>query len=200
MSESRHRRFVATARAVHPDLAAAVSAAGPLPRLEAPRLELAEALCRAVVGQQLSTRAARAIWGRLTAAAGDDLLGHLRSATPEELRACGLSAAKVRTLAAIRAAYDAGELEPRRLGRLDCRERAAALTAIHGIGPWTADMLALFWFRDPDVWPGGDLAVRRTLQRLTAPDQPAQETAARFAPYRSLLARYLWRITDLQPV
>lgn len=199
MSESLHPRFVATAGAVHPDLARAVSAAGPLPPLEPPRLGLPETLCRAVVGQQLSTRAARAIWGRLTASAGDDLMAYLRRATEEELRACGLSAAKLRAVGAIQAARDAGQLEANALSRLDAGERAAALTAIRGVGPWTADMMALFWFRDPDIWPGGDLAVRRTLQRLTAPEQPA-DAAARFAPHRSLLARYLWRIADLQPV
>lgn len=200
MRESLHRRFVATARAVHPDLANAVSAVGPLPPLEPPRLGLPEALCRAVVGQQLSTRAARAIWGRLTASAGDDLIAYLGRATEEELRACGLSAAKVRALGAVQAAQATGKLDADALSRLDAGTRAQALTAIRGVGPWTADMMALFWFRDPDVWPGGDLAVRRTLQRLTAPEQPADEAAARFAPHRSLLARYLWRITDLQPV
>ncbi len=200
MSESLHHRFVAAAWAVHPNLGEAVSAAGPLAPLEPPRLGLAEALCRAVVGQQLSTRAARAIWHRLTAAAGDDLQAHLQCATQADLRACGLSAAKVCALGAIQAAQAAGELDPARLAGMDPRTRAGALTTIRGVGPWTADMMALFWFRDPDVWPGGDLAVRRTLQRLTAPEQPADEAAARFAPHRSLLARYLWRIADLQPV
>lgn len=200
MSESLHPRFVATARAVHPDLGEAVSAAGPLAPLEPPRLGLAEALCRAVVGQQLSTRAARAIWHRLTAAAGDDLLAHLGCATEGQLRACGLSAAKARALVAIQAAQRAGALDAARLAGMDAETRAGALTAIRGVGPWTADMLALFWFRDPDIWPAGDLAVRRTLQRLTGPEQPADEAAARFTPYRSLLARYLWRIADLQPV
>ena len=70
-----------------------------------------------------------------------------------------------------------------------------------GIGPWTADMISLFYFREPDIWPLGDLAVRKTFERFVAEQSRFDLTGAAelFAPHRSLLALYLWRITDAMP-
>jgi DNA-3-methyladenine glycosylase II len=75
------------------------------------------------------------------------------------------------------------------------RERAVILCGIRGVGPWTADMVGIFQFHDPDIWPAGDVAAVGCLRRLTGrPDTAA--VAAAFAPYRSILARYLWHIKD----
>jgi ABC-type branched-subunit amino acid transport system permease subunit len=76
-----------------------------------------------------------------------------------------------------------------------------SLTALRGIGPWTADMISLFYFREPDIWPLGDLAVRKTFERFVAEQSrfDLERAAMLFAPHRSLLALYMWRITDAMP-
>ncbi len=202
MSEDIHARFVETARGLSEELASAIARGGPV-RLE-PRREgvFAERLARAVAGQQLSVTAAKTIWSRVEADAdrsGADLLAHFHPGNVERLRACGLSGAKARTVCAIAEAAREGALDADALGALDAEARAAALTRIWGVGRWTADMMSIFWFADPDVWPDGDVAARKTLARLTSPRRKTVRTAERFAPHRSYLALYMWRHVDAPP-
>jgi DNA-3-methyladenine glycosylase II len=70
---------------------------------------------------------------------------------------------------------------------------------IWGVGQWTADMLGIFYFGERDIWPDTDLAVWKTLQRLTSRRRKTTLTAAKFSPQRSLLAKYMWRIADASP-
>lgn len=162
---------------------------------------VADRLFVEVVNQQLSTRAALAIWGRIEAAAAarsepvralfaEDSTGEAATS----LRACGVSGNKVRALQAIHAADAAGLLGPE-LAMLPHPERARHLCRIRGVGPWTADMIGIFHFLDPDIWPLGDVAAVGTLRRLAGCTDTVP-VAASFAPYRSLLARYLWRSRD----
>jgi DNA-3-methyladenine glycosylase II len=196
MDSKLHRRFLRIASTVSPRLQAALRASGPMRHPEREDKGVAVFLARAVVGQQLSTKAARAIWGRLETAAADGELHALFHADNERaLRGCGLSRAKVKALQSIRAAHEAGVLAPAQIRAMAHPERAALLTQIHGIGPWTCDMLAIFYCKDPDVWPDGDSAARKTLQRLIGRRKPAK-VAALFAPHRSILALYMWKIAD----
>ncbi|WP_409564462.1 DNA-3-methyladenine glycosylase family protein [Methylobacterium sp. J-088] len=175
----------------------ALERAGPLRIEPAAHPCVAERLFVEVVNQQLSTRAAAAIWGRIeaaaTAAAGTPR-ALFEAGDPDLLRACGLSGNKVRALQAIVAAEAAGLLGPELAG-LPHPERAAILCGIRGVGPWTADMVGIFHFHDPDIWPEGDVAAVGCLRRLTG-RADTRAVAAAFAPYRSILARYLWRIKD----
>lgn len=201
---SAHAVFVKTAARISRRFATAVDAVGPLgppPRRSDP---LPTYLARVVVGQQLSTRAARTIWGRLeaqAAAAAHALPAFAAVAPAETLRACGLSGNKVRALQAIAAADAAGTLAGARLKVLTSAARLDTLLGLHGVGPWTAQMAALFYFREPDIWPVGDVSVRKTFERYVAEQArwSFDEAAALFAPRRSWLARYLWRIADATP-
>lgn len=199
-----HPDFVRTARRVSRPLAQAMDAVGPPDWPSRHQQPLARYLARVVVGQQLSTRAAGTIWGRVEALgkAEQQSIPALALNLPDAtLLACGLSAGKLKTLKALAEADAAGMLKRQRLARLDPAARAVELTALRGIGPWTADMLALFYFRDPDIWPLGDLAVRKTLERFLG-DQSRYDlssAAALFAPHRSVLALYMWRIADNPP-
>ena len=199
-----HPDFVRTARRVSRPLALAMQAVGPPEWPSRHQQPLARYLARVVVGQQLSTRAAGTIWGRVEALgkAEQQSIPALALNLPDAtLLACGLSAGKLKTLKALAEADAAGMLKRQRLARLDPAARAVELTALRGIGPWTADMLALFYFRDPDIWPLGDLAVRKTLERFLG-DQSRYDlssAAALFAPHRSVLALYMWRIADNPP-
>jgi DNA-3-methyladenine glycosylase II len=160
-------------------------------------------LVNCVVSQQISTLAAKAIFGKLAAAAGGPpiLPKKLAALTPEQLRACGLSAPKQRTIANV---LQFQAENPKFLPKIkDYSNEAIAekLTTISGIGPWSVDMLLLFGLGRPDVWPVGDYGIRVAVQRLFALDalpSPARlhELADTWTPYRSVAAWYLWRSLD----
>jgi DNA-3-methyladenine glycosylase II len=201
MSAEIHLRFVEVAHELSPELAYAIKRGGPLTlEIDASR-PLAERLCRSIAGQQLSVKAARSIWTRVVDAAGEVPLPEFFTETNHEtLRGCGLSGAKARALCLIAEEARAGRLEADELRGLDHAARSQRLTALWGVGQWTADMISIFYFGEPDVWPEGDVAARKTLERLTSPRRKTLRTAARFAPYRSHLALYLWRHVDAPPV
>lgn len=200
MSRLIHTAMVETARPISPALAEAMARGGPVslaPRQDTP---FPAYLARAVAGQQLSVKAARSIWARVEAACADlPLMEALCETRADTLRACGLSGAKVKTLLAIAEAARAGRLETPALLALDAQARTAHLTEIWGVGRWTADMANMFWFGEPDIWPDGDVSARKTLEALTSKRRKTVRTAARFAPYRSYLALYMWRHVDAPP-
>jgi DNA-3-methyladenine glycosylase II len=162
------------------------------------------ALVRAIVYQQLAGRAAAAIHGRLLAAMGGDVSAEaLLALSDEELRAVGLSRNKMASLRDLAAKVLDGTvlLAPRGLARESDDEIVARLTAVRGIGPWTAEMFLLFQLRRLDVWPVGDLAVRRGYGLAwQAPEPTARELkplGEPFRPYRSVAAWYCWRAAEL---
>ena len=196
-----HERLVAVAARISPPLRQAMAETGPL-RLKRPSPDesLAERLCRAVAGQQLSVAAARTIWLRLLAQTeGRTLVEHLHRASTAGLRSAGLSMAKAKTMKAIATADANGDLDVERLAAFDPADRAAHLTAIWGVGTWTADMIGIFYFGDRDIWPDGDVTARKTLIRLTSSRRKTMRTAAHFAPYRSYLALHMWRAARAIP-
>lgn len=171
---------------------------GPLPAARY-RREPFTALVRAVIGQQLSTRAAASIAERLAQRLGGAVTAAaLATVADADLRACGLSAAKARTLSALAQAAASGEVD---LVALDGREDTqviATLVALPGIGLWTAHMFLMFGLGRLDVFAPGDLGLRRALQRLDGlAELPAPEVcvtrAERWRPYRTVAAWHLWR-------
>ena len=193
MSEAIQAKCVEIAQGLSDDLAAAIASAPPLQVAANQESPFSQRLCRAVAGQQLSVKAAASIWGRVVASAADrPLMDYLAVASPESLRRCGLSAAKAKAMGAIAAAAQTQQLNQTVLNALDHSERSRQLTQIWGVGQWTADMMGIFYFGDPDIWPDGDTAARKHLERLTSRRRKTVRTAARFAPYRSYLALYMW--------
>lgn len=164
------------------------------------------ALVRAIVGQQLSTKAARTIYGRLTERFG----GHtptpaeILADDPEELRSVGLSRAKASYLRSLAEHVVGGELELERFDEMPDVEVEAELVAVKGLGQWTAHMYLMFHLQRRDVLPVGDLGIRRAVERAYAlpglPD-PAKltEIAEPWRPHRTLACRYLWRSLDNEP-
>ena len=155
-------------------------------------------LARAIVGQQLSTKAARSICARIedaAAVAHQPLAMFLREENSAVLRACGISSNKLKALLSIGAAAAEGRLDGALVRAMDHGARSAHLREIWGIGKWTCDMAAVFYCHDEDVWPAGDVSVQRTFAKFIGPRQPA-DAAQRFAPYRSILALYMWRLLD----
>ena len=155
-------------------------------------------LARAVVGQQIATRAAAAIFGRLQAFIGErDAASAIAGASDAELRAIGLSAAKAASLRDLAARTLDGRLQLDRLASLTDDEAHAQLTAVRGIGSWTADMFLLGQLGRPDVLPAGDLGIRRAVQQLYGLQAMPSEGEVRrlseaWRPHRSLATAYLY--------
>ena len=103
---------------------------------------------------------------------------------------------KVQALLALNMAEARGDLCPTRLRTLTPEARTAHLCRIRGIGPWTGDRAAIFYFQEPDIWPDRDAAAGKAFRRFLREGQPVAEAAARFAPYRSFLAPHRWRLVD----
>ena len=166
------------------------------------------ALVRSIVGQQLSTKAARAIYGRLTERYGGrtPTPAEVLADDPDELRtSAGLSHAKVRYLRSLAEHVQSGSLELERLDELPDEAVIAELVAVKGLGVWSAHMFLMFHLQRPDVLAVGDLGIRNAVKRLYGLDElpgPAEltEIAAPWRPYRTLACRYLWRSLDATPV
>ena len=157
-------------------------------------------LCSAIIGQQISTRAAATVEARLRQALGGQLEAQaILRADEARLRGAGLSAAKARYLRALAEARDTVTVEA--LQPLDDVAATKQLTAIHGIGPWTAEMFLIFVLQRPDVFSMGDVGLRNMINRLYAGGAKLDARATRaiterWAPWRSIACWYLWRLTD----
>jgi DNA-3-methyladenine glycosylase II len=165
------------------------------------------ALLRAIVGQQLSTKAARTIYGRIL----DLFEGSTPS--PEQLlevdetalRGAGLSGRKVEYVRDLASHVLAGELELDRLNDLSDEEVIEEIVAVRGLGVWTAEMFLLFHLERPDVLSGGDLGIRKAVQVEYSLDEmptPTRvlEIGEPWRPHRSLASLYLWESLANAPV
>jgi len=153
-------------------------------------------LCRIIVAQQISASAARGIWARVEAGVKPLTPARLAAMSEDELRACGLSRPKIRTLRAISEAV-LGGLDLDALAVIDEEEARASLTAISGVGPWTADIYLMFCLGRADVFAPGDLALQIATQMLMdLKERPSKDEMAkiaeRWSPWRGVAARLLW--------
>jgi DNA-3-methyladenine glycosylase II len=157
------------------------------------------ALLRAIVGQQLSTKAARTIYLRVL-----DLFDgrtpspeQLLAVGEEDLRAAGLSGRKVSYIRDLAAHVIGGELELDRLDRLEDEQVIEEIVAVRGLGRWSAEMFLLFHLERPDVLSGGDLGIRKAVQieyglkKMPTPER-VLEIGEPWRPHRSLASLYLW--------
>jgi DNA-3-methyladenine glycosylase II len=164
------------------------------------------ALLRSIVGQQLSTKAARTIYGRMI----ELFDGHaptprqLLAVEPERIRAAGLSGPKISYLRDLAEHVEKGDLELDRLDDLPDDEVIEQLTAVKGIGEWSAHMFLMFHLGRPDILPVGDQGIRNAIKaqyRLRKlPDAKRMEKIAKpWRPYRTLACLYLWSSLDNAP-
>jgi len=202
------------------DLAAAAARdrglARALARFGPPRFRRREpgfaALLRIVIGQQLSTRAAGSIWARLSEAETGDPDGvptpeGILSLDDASLRGAGLSGRKAEYARGLARDVVEGRLDLPRVHGLPDPEVVSALTAVRGLGVWSAEIYLLFALGRRDVFPAGDLGVRAALDRLGLvrggrpdEDRARQVGSQRFAPYRSAVTLFLWHALDAPPL
>jgi DNA-3-methyladenine glycosylase II len=157
------------------------------------------ALLRAIVGQQLSTKAARTIYLRVLDLfdGGTPSPEQLLEVGEEDLRAAGLSGRKVSYIRDLAAHVISGELELDRLDRLEDEQVIEEIVAVRGLGQWSAEMFLLFHLERPDVLSGGDLGIRKAVQieyglkKMPTPERVV-EIGEPWRPHRSLASLYLW--------
>ena len=155
-------------------------------------------MARIVCGQQLSVASARAIWSRFERLPGALEAGSYLGLEEAAVRAVGFSAGKYRTLRALAEAVQAGAIDFEALHGMPAADAIGTLTKVKGIGPWTAELYLLFSAAHPDIFPVGDLALRKAVGHgLGLPAAPSQqqlsEISLAWAPHRGTAALLFWR-------
>ena len=186
-----------------PVLATIIRAHGPCGLADAVRADHFSALVRAIIFQQLSTKAAATIHTRLVAllAGGGVTAPALASITEEQFRTAGISRQKALYLRDLSEKVASGSLSLEGIEALDDEAVIAALTTVKGIGRWTAEMFLMFRLHRPDVLPVGDLGILTAVQRAyrlrkrPTPDR-LRKLGDAWKPYRSIACWYLWRSLD----
>jgi DNA-3-methyladenine glycosylase II len=164
-----------------------------------PKISQYQSLIRAVIAQQVSTAAAKTITGRLVIKCEGSLTPEKVGAlSPKQLQSVGLTGAKVRTISELTSAALSGEINFRKFAHMSDEEIISELVPLFGIGRWTVEMFLIFHLGRLDVWPVGDLAVRRGWDNLHGNSEPIkpktlQGLGDQFAGMRSVVAWYCWR-------
>ena len=159
-----------------------------------------ETLLRAIVGQQISLRAADAVWARLCALTPIQV-EEVSQLEPEQLRNCGLSRMKAEYCRDLAGHFVEGRIRPRRWAHLEDEAIIAELIDVRGIGRWTAEMFLMFHLLRPNVWPVDDLGLLKALSLHYAAGEKitphrAREMGEVWQPWRTVATWYLWRSLD----
>jgi len=163
-------------------------------------------LSRAIVGQQISVAAAQSVWNKVLLTAKKKVNPkNILALSVEELRAAGLSGRKVEYIRDLAEHFDSGRLHARQWKGMDDESVIKELTAIRGIGRWTAEMFLIFNMVRPDILPLDDVGLIRAISLNCFSGEPvsrheAREVAANWAPWRTVATWYMWRSIDPIPV
>ncbi len=161
-------------------------------------------LARAIVGQQISVKAAQSVWERLVTEVVEMTPANVAGADLARLRSCGLSGQKSSYLLDLAGRFCAQALDPTRWPELDDEALIAELTQVKGIGRWTAEMFLIFYMARPDVLPLDDIGLQRAMSLHYNAGRPLSKLKMRrigkaWAPWRSVATWYLWRSLDPLP-
>lgn len=161
-----------------------------------------ETLVSSVISQQLATAAARTIKERFAVECGKITPKNVAAMELEQMRAAGLSGAKAKTIQGLASSALDKSVDFKKLHEMDDDQVYKSLTSLWGIGPWTVDMFMMFQLGRLDIWPTGDLGVRRgweKLHKLSEEIAPIEleKKGEKFRPHRSIVAWYCWRALDI---
>jgi DNA-3-methyladenine glycosylase II len=164
-----------------------------------------QTLARAIVGQQISVKAAQSVWNRVLEIAPGMTPGEVLAVRRPRLRACGLSDRKTEYIADLARHFAEGTVHPHRWPEMDDETVIAELVAVRGIGRWTAEMFLMFNLLRPDVYPLGDLGLLRAVRvsyfkGRKVPLSRIRKLGLGWQPWRSVATWYLWRSLDPVPV
>lgn len=164
-----------------------------------------EKLCRAIVGQQLSVKAAATIYSRFEELIGKGMVTpeKILAAEEQKMRDAGMSWAKIKYVKDLAQKVLDKELHLESLSVMSDEEIVKELTAVKGIGQWTAEMYMMFTLGRPDIFSVGDLGLRRAMEKLYGLEKPSNEAliemAKKWSPYRTYACRVLWESLDNAP-
>ena len=177
-------------------LAMAIDSIGPIEREVMP--DLFTALIHSIVGQQIATKAAATVWGRLQLQCGGITPRSIAEANAVEIQQCGLSMRKTLYIKGVGEAALQSELNIHEFPALSDNEIIERLSALNGVGVWTAEMLLIFSLERPDVVSWGDLAIRRGMMSLYGLNKLTRTQfdryRKRYSPYGSVASLYLWAL------
>lgn len=161
-------------------------------------------LVRIVMGQQVSTSAAAAMWRKFEAGVPKITPAAVLKLSEDELRGFGLSRQKVKYIHGLADAVKSKSLDPDNLAHLPDDDVYAAITALKGFGNWSAEMFLMFGLARPDIWPAGDLGIQEGLRKyLRAADRPdfdaTMKLGQKFSPHRTAAALLLWHMKAVAP-
>lgn len=164
-----------------------------------------QTLARAIVGQQISVKAAQSVWERTIALTKKFTAKAVLKLEPSALRAAGLSQRKVEYMQDLATHFENGGLSSAKWDLLDDDTVIAELTAIRGIGRWTAEMFLIFYLMRPNVLPLDDIGLIKGISLAYFSGEPvsrheAKEVAANWAPWQTVATWYMWRSIDPIPV
>lgn len=164
-----------------------------------------QTLARAIVGQQISVKAAQSVWDRTTALTKKFTAKAVLKLEPTQLRGAGLSQRKVEYMQDLANHFENGGLSSAKWDLLDDETVIAELTAIRGIGRWTAEMFLIFYLMRPNVLPLDDIGLIKGISLAYFSGEPvtrheAREVAANWEPWRTVATWYMWRSIDPIPV
>lgn len=164
-----------------------------------------ETLLRAIVGQQISVKAAQSVWSRFEEYLGSVSIATVLTASPQALRACGLSQQKVTYIQDLARHFESGAINPRRFRSLNDVTLMEHLCDVRGIGRWTAEMFLIFHLQRPDVYPLQDIGLIRAVEKhylhgTRATRAQVEAIGERWRPWRTVATWYLWRSLDPFPV
>ena len=164
-----------------------------------------ETLLRAIVGQQISIKAAQAVWGRFEERIAKVTPENVRTLSEIEFRECGLSRQKISYIKDLAIHFESGTLNPRRYRALSDGELIDLLCGVRGIGRWTAEMFLIFYLQRPDIYPVQDIGLIRAVERhylggVVATKEDVMRIGNLWRPWRTVATWYLWRSLDPFPV
>lgn len=157
-----------------------------------------QALARAIVGQQISVKAAQSIWARFEQCVGKVTPANVVARDAAALRACGFSGQKVSYVKDLARRFHCGEVKPRRWNAMDDEAIIEELVAVKGIGRWTAEMFLMFSLARPNVLPVDDLGLQRAMERnynngRAITRNRMRRIAAAWSPWCTVASWYMWR-------
>jgi DNA-3-methyladenine glycosylase II len=156
-------------------------------------------LVGSIIGQQLSVKAAATIEARLRESVSGLSPEKLAHQSEGDLRQQGLSYSKARYILGLAEAFVSGVIVPEELEAMDAQSVMGTLTALKGIGPWTAEMFLIFGMGAPDVWSPGDYGLKKAVEAHFGANVNTTDVAKRWSPYRSYASLYLWEYVDSGP-
>lgn len=170
-----------------------------------PRGDAFYTLARSIAGQQISVKAAASVWNRVEEKLGRVTPKRMLAVTPEELRACGLSQQKIAYMLHIAEHFEREKKRVAQWHKLEDEALIKEMVALKGVGRWTAEMMLIFHYQRPDVFPIADLGLLKAIHLHYNKGEQMEKAdvlalAERWRPWRSVATWYLWRALDPEPV